>query len=152
LDSNFELEHLYSTQNDFEAVSTSKKSLMTLDLKKISALANRICLAVFKIPLRKNRCVGFDCCFRFHSRSRQFGDDIECDWFGVTEIVCSKETVDLYNPKVVQATMGSIARVNVSYVDLNSLSSTDLPVFGTFMDGVNIYKTTLPQEGVGHGQ
>jgi TrmH family RNA methyltransferase len=44
--------------------------------------------------------------------------------------------------------MGSIARVNVSYVDLNFLSSIDLPVFGTFMEGVNIYKTTLPQEGV----
>jgi TrmH family RNA methyltransferase len=69
-----------------------------------------------------------------------------CDWFGVTEIVCSKETVDLYNPKVVQATMGSIARVNVSYVDLNSLSSTDLPVLARLWK--DIYKTTLPQEGV----
>jgi TrmH family RNA methyltransferase len=56
--------------------------------------------------------------------------------------------VDLYNPKVVQATMGSIARVNVSYVDLNSfLSSTDLPVLAPLWK-VNIYKTTLPQEGV----
>jgi TrmH family RNA methyltransferase len=54
-----------------------------------------------------------------------------CD-FGVTEIVCSKETVDLYNPKVVQATMGSIARL-MSYVDLNSfLSSTDLPVLALY--------------------
>jgi TrmH family RNA methyltransferase len=72
-----------------------------------------------------------------------------CDWFGVNEIVCSRETVDVYNPKVVQATMGSIARVNVSYIDLNSfISATNLPVFGTFMDGTNIYKTTLPHEGI----
>jgi TrmH family RNA methyltransferase len=61
-------------------------------------------------------------------------------------IVCSKETVDLYNPKVVQATMGSIARVNVSYVDLKFLSSTDLPVWHVY--GRSEYKTTLPQEGV----
>jgi TrmH family RNA methyltransferase len=71
------------------------------------------------------------------------------DWFGIKEIVCSRETVDLYNPKVVQATMGSIARVNVSYVDLNAfISNTDLAVFGTFMDGENIYKSSLPQDGI----
>jgi TrmH family RNA methyltransferase len=64
-------------------------------------------------------------------------------------LVCSKETVDIYNPKVVQATMGSIARVNVNYVDLNAfISNAKLPVFGTFMDGENIYKTVLPQEGI----
>jgi TrmH family RNA methyltransferase len=70
-----------------------------------------------------------------------------CDWFGVTEIVCSKETVDLYNPKVVQATMGSIARVNVSYVDLNFYLVL-ICLFWHVYGGVNIYKTTLPQEGV----
>lgn len=64
-----------------------------------------------------------------------------CDWFGIKQIVCSKETVDIYNPKVVQATMGSITRVNVNYVDLKTyLSQTKLPVFGTFMDGETIYK------------
>lgn len=72
-----------------------------------------------------------------------------CDWFGISELVCSEETVDIYNPKVVQATMGSIARVNVSYVNLEKfISETNLPVFGTFMDGVNIYKTELPKEGI----
>ena len=72
-----------------------------------------------------------------------------CDWFGIHQIVCSKETVDIYNPKVVQATMGSITRVNVKYIDLNDfLSRTKLPVFGTFMDGANIYKESLPQEGI----
>ena len=72
-----------------------------------------------------------------------------CDWFGVKQLLCSRETVDIYNPKVVQATMGSIARVNVNYVDLELfIAETKLPVFGTFMDGSNIYKTTLLSEGI----
>lgn len=72
-----------------------------------------------------------------------------CDWFGITDLVCSEDTVDLYNPKVLQATMGSITRVNVSYVDLNEfLSQTKLPIFGTFMNETNIYKTQLPQDGI----
>lgn len=72
-----------------------------------------------------------------------------CDWFGIRQIVCSKETVDIYNPKVVQATMGSITRVNVNYVDLKTfISQTELPVFGTFMDGDNIYQSNLPQNGI----
>jgi TrmH family RNA methyltransferase len=57
--------------------------------------------------------------------------------------------VDIYNPKVVQATMGSIARVNVNYIDLEAfVNQTKLAVFGTFMDGNNIYKAELPQEGI----
>ena len=153
LHSNFELEQLYSTQNDFESVSISKKYLIQeLDLKKISALATpNTCLAVFKIPMAKKiNESGLIVALDSIRDPGNLGTILRlCDWFGVTEIICSKETVDLYNPKVVQATMGSIARVNVSYVDLYSfLASTDLPVFGTFMEGVNIYKTTLPQEGV----
>ena len=72
-----------------------------------------------------------------------------CDWFGISQVICSEQTVDIYNPKVVQATMGSIARLNVSYVDLNVfLQKTSLPVFGTFMDGSTIYQETLPKEAV----
>jgi TrmH family RNA methyltransferase len=72
-----------------------------------------------------------------------------CDWFGVEQIVCSEQTVDVYNPKVVQATMGSISRVNISYLDLEKyLKRHNLPIFGTFMDGKNVYKEELPQEGI----
>ena len=72
-----------------------------------------------------------------------------CDWFGVKDIVCSLETVDCYNPKVLQATMGSITRVNIHYRDLNSfLSSSRLPIFGTFMDGANVNKSDLPKQGI----
>jgi TrmH family RNA methyltransferase len=72
-----------------------------------------------------------------------------CDWFGIHQVVCSLETVDVYNPKVVQATMGSITRVRVTYTDLEVfLKKSKLPIFGTYMDGANIYKTILPEEGI----
>jgi len=62
-----------------------------------------------------------------------------CDWFGVEQIVCSKNTVDFYNPKVVQSTMGSLFRVSVLYTDLNKyLAKTTTPIYGAFMDGENI--------------
>lgn len=72
-----------------------------------------------------------------------------CDWYGVNNIICSDQTVDIYNPKVVQATMGSIARVNVYYDNLNTfLPTLDLPIYGTFMDGKNVYKEILPKNAI----
>ncbi|UJH68182.1 TrmH family RNA methyltransferase [Allomuricauda sp. SCSIO 65647] len=72
-----------------------------------------------------------------------------CDWYGVKHLICSVDTVDVYNPKVLQATMGSVARVNVMYTDIDQfLKSSDLPIFGTFMDGANIYRTKLPDKGI----
>lgn len=73
------------------------------------------------------------------------------DWFGIETILCSHETADVYNPKVVQATMGSIARVRVIYTDLPqtlSLLKQQMPVYGTLLDGENIYSKPLSQEGV----
>lgn len=153
LQSNFELEHLYTTQDDFEEVSSHKKSLIhENDLKKISALATaNSCLAVFKIPEEKNIIdSGLVIALDDIRDPGNLGTILRlCDWFGVKQLICSKETVDVYNPKVVQATMGSISRVTIAYTDLEDyLSQTKLPVFGTFMDGENIYKSALPQEGV----
>jgi TrmH family RNA methyltransferase len=72
-----------------------------------------------------------------------------CDWFGIEQLVCSTSTVDLYNPKVIQATMGSISRVKVHCLNLlDFINSTTLPVYGTFMNGKNIYKELLPKEAV----
>ena len=73
------------------------------------------------------------------------------DWFGIDTIICSEETADAWNPKVIQATMGSIARVNVIYANLLELLDTlpsDYPVYGTFLDGENIYTQTLLGEGL----
>ncbi|MBQ9073360.1 MAG: RNA methyltransferase [Muribaculaceae bacterium] len=72
------------------------------------------------------------------------------DWFGITDIMCSKDTVDVYNPKVVQATMGAISRVKVHYCDLVELVKRNchLPVYGTLLDGDNIYETELSANGI----
>lgn len=67
-----------------------------------------------------------------------------CDWFGVRDIYCSKDTADCYNPKVVQATMGALARVRVHYIDLEAwlqkIRETGIPVYGTLLEGGNMYK------------
>ena len=73
------------------------------------------------------------------------------DWFGISTIICSEDTVDAWNPKVVQATMGSIARVNIIYLNLPDFLDTlpaDFPVYGTFLDGENIYTQELTHEGL----
>lgn len=153
LDAHFELDHLYTTELDFETVAAAKKTIITNDdLKKISALATpNTCLAVFKIPQPKEIiAAGLIVALDAIRDPGNLGTILRlCDWFGIQQLICSKETVDLYNPKVVQATMGSIARVNVTYLDLNDfIAKTDLPVFGTFMDGDIIYTANLPHEGI----
>lgn len=71
------------------------------------------------------------------------------DWFGIRQIFCSKDTVDVYNPKTVQATMGAISRVAVAYCNLVELfeENPQMPILGTFLDGENIYNKELPQSG-----
>lgn len=72
------------------------------------------------------------------------------DWFGIENIFCSHGTVDVYNPKVIQATMGALARVKLHYCDLVKLitSVKDIPIFGTFLDGNNIYGEDLSKNGL----
>jgi len=71
------------------------------------------------------------------------------DWFGIGQIICSADTVDVYNTKVVQASMGSLSRVNVYYADLPEvLPKLGLPIFGAVLNGENIYKTAFGHEGL----
>src|ERR1035437_360950 len=73
------------------------------------------------------------------------------DWFGITDVFCSEHSADAFSPKTVQATMGALARVKVHTVNLNEfLQSCEgkLPIYGTFMDGENIYSKTLTQHGI----
>lgn len=75
------------------------------------------------------------------------------DWFGIENIFCSKNSVDVYNPKVVQATMGAVFRVKIHYVDLEELLTTlsslnSFPIYGTLLDGDNIYEQSLSNNGV----
>ena len=73
------------------------------------------------------------------------------DWFGIEHIICSEDTADAWNPKVIQATMGSIARVNIIYTNLSDFIGTlppDYPVYGTLLDGDNIYTQPLTSHGL----
>lgn len=73
------------------------------------------------------------------------------DWFGINHIVCSEDTADAWSPKVVQATMGSIARVEISYTDLPSMLDglpKEIPVYGTLLDGHSIYSEELSAGGI----
>ena len=74
------------------------------------------------------------------------------DWFGIKEVVCSPGTVDVYNPKTIQATMGAVFRVNVTYRHLPSFLEEaikhDLPVFGAFLEGEEIYQMELSGKGI----
>ena len=71
------------------------------------------------------------------------------DWFGIHHVICSPDTADIFNPKTVQATMGALARVNIYYQSIHQLLmiSKGIPVYGTFLDGVSIYDSTLSSNG-----
>ena len=151
--SNFVLEHLFITEGIFEEVGISQKTLINEpDMKRISALSSPSpCLAIFKIPKEtKIETKGLIVALDDIRDPGNLGTIIRlCDWFGVKQLLCSAETADVYNPKVIQATMGSITRVNINYVDLDKyISQSNLPVFGTFMDGKNVYNETLPKEAI----
>lgn len=152
LNSHFKLHKLYTTTLEFDVLDDLQTIITPNTLKKISFLKSpNTALAVFKIPTPKS--IDYSQLSIALDNVRDpgnLGTIIRlCDWYGVNELICSLETVDCYNPKVIQATMGSITRVNISYVDLPKiLSATKTETFGAFMDGENIYKTELPNSGV----
>lgn len=154
LNSNFELIELFTTQESFPNVPKSQiNTISDADLKKISALITpNDSLAIFKIP-NENKLKtdnGLTIALDDIRDPGNMGTIIRlADWFGVLQIVCSNETVDVYNPKVVQSTMGSLARVNVVYLNLNDyLKTCNLPVYGTLLEGKNIYSEKLNRNAV----
>ncbi|MDR1719820.1 MAG: RNA methyltransferase [Dysgonamonadaceae bacterium] len=75
------------------------------------------------------------------------------DWFGIERIICSKDTADIYNPKTIQATMGALARIQVYYTELPAFlrqasREVDFPVYGTFLEGENLYEQSLGSAGI----
>lgn len=153
LNSSFDLHSLYSTADSIEVYKEFNPSVITeLDLKKISLLKspNKV-LAVFKIPENSNvKDSGLKVMLDEVNDPGNLGTIIRlCDWFGVKELICSKTTVDCYNSKVVQSTMGSLTRVNVTYVDLVEYIESSSQVFCvTDMEGDNVYTSSLPENGV----
>ena len=136
-----------------EATHIKKTFIEEKDLKKISFLTTpNVGLALCELP-------NYDENIKLNGLSIAL-DDIRdpgnlgtiirlADWFGVEDILCTKESVDMYNPKVVMSTMGSFTRVKVHYIDLEKyLSDYKGNIFGTFMEGESIYEQILPQEGI----
>lgn len=122
------------------------------DLKKMSGLStpNKV-LGVFHIPVP--RPLDFSDWVLALDDVRDpgnLGTIIRlCDWFGIRSLICSSNSVDCYNPKVLQATMGSISRINIVYGDLQRvLNNSEVPIYGAFMDGAEVYKEKFPQGGI----
>ncbi len=140
------------------------KEITDDELRKLSFLQHpQQVLAVFPIPAHhslQQRAEANSSLFTLHSSLTLALDGVQdpgnlgtiiriADWFGIDTIYCSLDTADAWNPKVVQATMGSIARVNMIYTDLEKLlKETTLPVYGTLLDGENIYTQELSEEGI----
>ena len=153
LNSSFEIDTLFAVDDFQTDISVNKITRISeKDLQKISNLKtpNKV-LGLFQIPdekpLQKN---GLIVALDDINDPGNLGTIIRlCDWFGVSQLLCSKETVDCYNQKVVQASMGSLTRISITYIDLETyLSASTLPTFIADMDGENVYKSQLPKEGL----
>lgn len=152
LKSDYKLKNLFTTKSIFEASSDLIFEISDVELKKISSLKNpNTALAIFEIPKQKSfQPSGLVVALDDVRDPGNLGTIIRlCDWYNIKDLVCSLNTVDCYNAKVVQATMGSLTRVNVQYVDLQHyLEFSKTTVFGTFLNGENIYTSDLPTDGV----
>ncbi len=126
------------------------------ELRKVSFLQHpQQVLAVFPIKDKRQDAVGEEDLYLALDGIQDpgnLGTIIRiADWFGIMRIYCSRDTADVYNPKVIQATMGSVARVDVMYVDLPAMLRSlpkGYPVYGTFLDGEDIYKKDLTSHGI----
>ena len=153
LNSPFEIETLFCTDT-FEVAISEKKiiRISETELKKVSTLKSpNKALGIFKIPKEKVlQNSGLTVALDAINDPGNLGTIIRlCDWFGITQLMCSKDTVDCYNQKVVQSSMGSLTRVSIHYTDLkNYITKSNLDTFIADMDGENVYKTKLPKEGI----
>ena len=152
LDSNYELMEIFSISEKYAIYKNQYTPIDLNTLQKISTLVtpNEV-LAIFKIPPPK----GVDLSSLILAldglnNPGNLGTIIRlCDWFGIKDLVCSKTSVDCYNPKVVQAAMGSHVRVNIHYVKLELFLEGKSDSIGTFMDAkASIYDAEFPNKGV----
>jgi len=148
----FKINSLYSVNTNIEGVENSVVQLSKSELNKMSNLSNpKNSLGVFEIPKSKKidynkLIIGLDNI----SDPGNLGTIIRlCDWFGVEDLICSLKTVDCYNPKVVQASMGSISRINITYLDLQkTIENNSIKTYGTYMQGDSLYELDEIQKGL----
>jgi TrmH family RNA methyltransferase len=170
INSKYQIHSIYHTAAYFSLLPKNNTNIQLfevtdIELAKISTLQTpQGILALVHIPIQQQ--------IDFNSLKNLFSlvlDDIQdpgnfgtiirtADWFGIKNIICSENTVELYNPKTVQATMGSLSRMNIIYTNLDTFfNNTSLPIFGALLDGNDIYQTKWGKEGLillgneGHG-
>lgn len=157
LNARFVLEHLFCVEvfSDIEKISEEKITFITPEaLKQISLLKNPDdCLAIFKIPVFSEISSENEALTIVLDGVRDpgnLGTIIRlCHWFGLKHLVCSFDTTDCYNPKVVQASMGSLSRVKVIYTDIfQYLKSTEKSIFAATLNGENAFGNPLPKNSV----
>jgi TrmH family RNA methyltransferase len=158
LKSSYKIDAVYATKewlsnhkpkNNIQYIEVSEKELEKLSGLKtpqnVIVVADIPELEFYAHSLKNNLSLVFD----EIKDPGNFGSIIRiADWFGIKNIICSPDSVELYNPKVIQATMGSFCNVNVHYYPLKDLFEMNkhelhLPVFGTMLDGENIHQTKL---------
>lgn len=129
---------------DFELISEA-------DLKAISSLKTpNKALAICKFIPSNSNVSSFSIALDGIQDPGNLGTILRmADWFGISHVYCSKDTVDCYNSKVLQATMGAIFRVSVSYLDLDDFfAKNKKPVYGALLNGENLFTTQFDQEGI----
>lgn len=157
LASRFVVRKVYTTETDMRG--TNVEHIERKDMERISALKTpTTTLAVVEQPryelstakLRGKLTLALDGV----QNPGNLGTIVRlADWFGIEDIVCSRECADCYNPKVIQATMGAILRVRIHYTDnlaalLREARDMGLPIYGTLLDGDNIYDASLDRSGI----
>jgi TrmH family RNA methyltransferase len=146
--------HTQKVDPDKNFIKKIESSLISEEeLIKISSLQTpQGCLAIFKMPEPKGECSseGWIMMTDNIQDPGNLGTLIRiADWFGIEDFICSEDTVDCYNPKVIQASMGSLARVNTHYLPIKEwLSETELPVYAGLLDGDDIRGTSFSQKGI----
>lgn len=150
----------YTTTFDSKVLNLSQKinwcEISVNDLEKISSLKTpqeviaKIRIPQWPLPGKKELEGKFSLVLDGVQDPGNLGTIIRiADWFGIGHIICSPDTVDSYNPKVVQASMGSLSRVRICDTELPAfLAALKLPVFGALLDGANIYDTDFGHEGL----
>lgn len=160
LSSNYKIVEIFATteflKNNKNQQQLPFRQISKEEMSKISALTTpQDVLALVEIPktsliynnLQKNITLALD----FIQDPGNLGTIIRiADWFGIKDVVCSSDTTDIYNPKAVQATMGSLFSVNVHYVDFDIFfeKAKGIPVYATLLKGENIYTTELSKNGI----